>query len=220
VDQPSVECNNLQEKHASARSYTCPHCNKTFVSSAECRKHARVHTAEKNFKCSQCEMQFRDVTDLNEHMSVHNGDKLHKCSHCKKSFSKVFDLKVHETIHTGEKLFACPYCDEKFTHYSSRKGHIVRVHGEVTPYRCDHCGKCFKSTYYLKRHLQSHNSDKSFRCSDTSFSCDKTFSGQSDLCKDGLVHERSSLNSETMPSESEQHVAENNSADILVVAIL
>jgi len=213
VDQPSVECNTQQEKHASARSYTCPHCNKTFVSSAECRKHVRVHTAEKNFKCSQCEMQFRDVVHLNQHMSVHNGDKPYKCSHCKKGFSKVFDLKVHETIHTGEKLFACPYCDEKFTHYSSRKGHIVRVHGEVTPYRCKHCGKCFKSNYYLKKHLRSHNSDKSF-------SGDKVFSEQSDLCEDELVHEKSSLNSETMPSESEQHMAETNSADILVVAIL
>ena len=97
----------------------------------------------------------------------------------------------------------CPFCYIKLSSKQSRDRHIKIIHGdkpstkpesnETNPdppiEKCDICGKCFKHSTSLKRHMKQHETESKISCD----ICKKEF-GREDTLKKHLRNTHSSFN--------------------------
>ncbi|XP_056329473.1 gastrula zinc finger protein XlCGF67.1-like [Danio aesculapii] len=134
------------------KSYTCPHCEKSFNQTGHLRDHIRIHTGEKPYTCQQCGKRFIHSGHLRDHMRIHTGEKPHTCSHCGKSFTQKAHYTVHLRVHTGEKPYTCPHCGKSF----SRRGHYTDHLRFYSGNSCQKCGKIFRCKLSLKKHIETH----------------------------------------------------------------
>jgi len=119
-------------------------------------------------------------------MRVHTGDELYKCSQCDKSFSQLGHLQLHKRhVHSNRRPYDCRYCGKMFKRSQELKRHVY-THTGAKPYSCSHCSDCFKSHYQLKAHLlKSHDEGTWFTC----HICQKKCSRKGDLKYHLLCHE-------------------------------
>ncbi|CAN1286774.1 Transcription factor IIIA [Linum perenne] len=134
------------EEEDGAKSNTCEECGSCFRKPAYLKEHLRSHSLERPFKCSVdgCHASYRRKDHLNRHLLQHKG-----------------------------KLFKCPIesCTREFVFQSDVKGHVKEVHEEhdestdvegLRQYVCEEpgCGKAFPWPSKLKKHQDSHWTDK------------------------------------------------------------
>ena len=88
------------------------------------------------------------------------------CDACGKLFYNQWNLKRHkEYLHSEnmKKNFICDVCGALFTSEYQRRHHHIKRHGprfktKSTPhYACEQCGKKYRDTFNLIRHLKKHS---------------------------------------------------------------
>ena len=90
----------------------------------------------------------------------------YECDTCNRTFLGHVMLKVHQyqehyenphlsQIEIGDK-YVCRVCLKLFTRNSDVKAHILRIHCGDRRYPCTICGKRFKESTHLRKHLFSH----------------------------------------------------------------
>lgn len=85
----------------SIKSFTCPHCQTTFLSQQNVIKHIRIqHSIEYPFECEQCDMIFGTKDNLDRHRYIHRVRGLWSCNLCKMEFDSENQLFSHKRIHT------------------------------------------------------------------------------------------------------------------------
>ena len=95
------------------------------------------------------------------------------CDQCNKTIKGRVMLQAHqyqehyenpeiENLDIGDK-HACRVCLKLFTRNSDVKAHILRVHCGDRRYPCTMCGKRFKESTHLRKHLYTHTGKLSDR---------------------------------------------------------
>lgn len=64
---------HINSSHLKIKGFTCPECNKPFVSKQNLKEHHFIHTGEKPFPCDEpgCQKRFRQVSQLSIHKRIH-----------------------------------------------------------------------------------------------------------------------------------------------------
>uniref|UniRef100_UPI0037E867AE zinc finger protein 37 homolog n=1 Tax=Semicossyphus pulcher TaxID=241346 RepID=UPI0037E867AE len=76
----------------------------------------------------------------------------------------------HFDTHTGKTAFKCDTCGKTFKSRSGFQRHI-NVHTDEKPYLCKTCGKGFKCNSQLRIHMRMHTGEKPYSCK----TCGKDF---------------------------------------------
>ena len=97
----------------------------------------------------------------------------YQCETCNKTIKGRVMLQAHQYQEhyenpdmgrigeVGDK-HACRVCLKLFTRNSDVKAHILRVHCGDRRYPCTMCGKRFKESTHLRKHLYTHTGKQSF----------------------------------------------------------
>jgi KRAB domain-containing zinc finger protein len=147
----------------------CNLCLKTFNQTSNLNQHIlQCHTGERPFKCDHlgCEKRFSSSGTLSRHSKTHSFHKTFNCDFLQyeKSYNNQSNLRRHKLIHTKYKAFICPNqdCSKKFNEKGNMKKHIKEIHTppDHKPFNCKICIKKFKTEWYLKAHLKTHETNR------------------------------------------------------------
>ena len=71
----------------------------------------------------------------------------------------------------------CEECGKTLRDKQVLKNHMINIHTEEMPFKCDKCDKCFKQAGNMKQHQLLHSNVKNFTCN----ACEKKFKHKGDL---------------------------------------
>jgi len=139
----------------------CEICGKICKDSHLLKCHMLVHQDERPFKCRVCGEGFKRRYNMITHEQIHAGLKF-PCPDCPMVFTTARYLQQHSRRHLPRVLKRyrkdkkpsevpqgfCPDGDK------CTKRHSL-IHTGF-PFKCDTCPKTFKTSYYLKQHVETH----------------------------------------------------------------
>lgn len=184
-DADSNDCpaSVVVESADSAKSMACDDCGKVFKQMPHLRRHKLVvHSNKRPYCCSHCRRSFSHVSGLIRHQLVHRKQAVRKSPNPKRILSEAERAEDFESAEAVESLnemngsenpldvaaantstseaeifqLVCSLCGKSFTKEASLKKHKAVAHGNLRPYACATCQKCFRQSYDLKRHLKKH----------------------------------------------------------------
>lgn len=137
---------------------------------------------EEDVNCPICMEIFHNKQDLEDHLikwhpdNDENNENVEggrvECHICKKTYSCATTLRRHLVTHTNARPYSCDICGKDFAWSSACNAHRNNVHFGNYRFKCETCGRGFKTKEVLKRHETSHTGLKPFECD----ICGKKFS--------------------------------------------
>ncbi|KOB77312.1 putative zinc finger protein [Operophtera brumata] len=159
------------------KKFTCPKCNKHFISEYFVKRHILKHISTK-VKCGPCGTKFGNKFSLNEHTKYAHvlfQSDYRACKTCGRGFAKAHKLKHHEKQHRNK---VCPLCDKIFKTQSYFDTHMQRhvpkliVLNKKYEQSCSFCEKECSNDNQLSLHVNKvHLQIKPYSCD----MCDKQF---------------------------------------------
>lgn len=113
-------------------------------------------------------------------------DQIWRCDHdqCGRIFSKKGYLASHVQSHSASKPYVCELCDKTFRTTGYLKQHIDAIHNADRLFQCQKCKKRFRTEDECNKHYEKHSAKGPFGCVD----CDKSFYYQTDLRRHSRKH--------------------------------
>ncbi|CAC5388827.1 KRAB [Mytilus coruscus] len=144
----------------------CNECSKLFFSGYDLARHFNSVHKNITYDCTTCSKTFKSKVGLTYHERGHANNFRFLYPYCGKGFNYNGDFEGHKAGHDGEKNFECSKCQKKFQYKSSRNVHqgLCGKKKSDCAYKCDTCGKVFKSLKYLKEHVKSHTNPDRYQC--------------------------------------------------------
>ncbi|KAG7455535.1 hypothetical protein MATL_G00257780, partial [Megalops atlanticus] len=174
-------------------SFTCPLCNKNFITQHQLTVHIRQHNTESrasDHSCSICGKALSSASSLDRHMLVHSGERPYRCSACGQTFTTNGNMHRHMKIHDKDPsstMASSPTSPIKGHRRTSAKRkpslEDKSNQGDQSPkekvleespqdkrdpaqeeeMQCPLCFKTFICKYGLESHMETHP-DTSLRC--------------------------------------------------------
>lgn len=141
-------------KKKEKRTFTCFHCNESFLQTTELFMHTCSGKKEKGFMCEVCGKTFILRSSFINHKIIHSKKKPYKCTLCGKKSSQQSNHLYHMSReHPGEKPFSCLFfpCSKSFmTRMEQKKHHIL--HRKIL---CKYCDQSFADRPTMLKHRVS-----------------------------------------------------------------
>ncbi|GFN75282.1 Zinc finger protein 729 [Plakobranchus ocellatus] len=168
-------------------SYICNVCGKPIFKYPLFLKHVSTHDGAFSFQCTVCQEGFRQPCLLRSHIDLQHPHVLpYQCRRCLKRFKLHGSLATHlktcdvdpsslpyaqemqfiDQLSQKRKLdgedeeaaqYSCPICMVMYDSPEDLKRHM-KHHDEMKPYKCEICGRGFRTRYMLQKHTSIHNS--------------------------------------------------------------
>lgn len=198
---PKVEV-EISEPITHKGSIQCNDCGEFFKSKCKLRVHWKKIHLPKSYVCPTCRRLFKTVKAYNKHMKslqgpcseIANGievriegegkSRTFFCTNCDYKCNRMLSIKMHLVKHSGQRLYQCDQCNLCYTQGSSLQAHKESAHF-VPKYRteCHICGKTYKGSRRLYRHIKTHMEEK-YQCD----ICKKFMKGKKSLQTHLLRH--------------------------------
>lgn len=115
----------------------------------------------------------------------HESDKSHRqCAECGKCFKLKDSYLRHMRIHNDERPFTCHICGKQFRDSGGLSRHLRDVHAKLKNFTCDLCSRSFASKATRDDHRRTHTGERPYVCD----SCGKTFKSKASLYIHSKLH--------------------------------
>ncbi|XP_053117682.1 zinc finger protein 646 [Hemicordylus capensis] len=168
------------------RPYGCGECGRTYRHAGSLLNHQKSHKIG-HFACPLCSKTYPNLMSLKNHQRIHYEVKRHRCLDCGKAFKWQRQLLRHQrrphpcgrsplgpecerdkaapqkeqgSGHAEAPIgpFRCPLCPKQFPNHTALKNHS-RVHAKKR-FECSECGKAYRASKDLLRHLRRHQAEE------------------------------------------------------------
>ncbi|KAH1010265.1 hypothetical protein HUJ05_004584 [Dendroctonus ponderosae] len=196
--------------HTKEKKYVCKLCGKTFFTFTNLTQHQPFHTEERPFQCHICNKSYKikrglvlhsnkhtkskTYSSLSLHMRTHSDIFSFECEVCSEKFRTKKDLKSHHQTHKFfhyvgtshneqnplkvEQTSHADECDDQIsvkedqsraiTSKSFTIKYIFKRHGDTyereKQYRCELCKESFHEFEIISRHLECHSTKQCYEC--------------------------------------------------------
>lgn len=149
--------------------HNCDKCPATFTTSTGLRTHRFVHKQMRDFVCNieGCSAAFKCNESLKRHLNSHLRLRKYECTDCHRDFTDSYKLKRHrQSFHVPldpAQQASCPICGKTFKSSHYMQKHLI--YHEPPKFICEICNKGYHSPVNLKSHIKSsHGGAKDFNC--------------------------------------------------------
>ena len=132
-----------------------------------------VQNGERSHSCRFCPRTFRFFRHLRCHENAHNRSEKYECHICKRMFVRETNLKLHLDLHTKKEIKPLPIKKPP------KKSPIIKVEQ-----KCDTCGKIFKDSNKLSRHIKEVHEKVAIECQ----ICKRSFKSESNVQRHMKTH--------------------------------
>ncbi|KAF3421015.1 hypothetical protein E2986_09372 [Frieseomelitta varia] len=195
LDQPAIMSDQLQDSDVTIKEEVCQMYNSDNIEKLKLDNgkptdspNTKNGSKKARGKCKACSNNSKSSSDLCEHMkSKANVDvqESYQCVECGKCFKLKDSFLRHMRIHTDERPFTCHVCGKQFRDSGGLSRHLKDVHAKLKNFTCDICNKSFASKATREDHRRTHTGERPYVCD----SCGKTFKSKASLF--GLPQKRS-----------------------------
>ncbi|XP_035737207.1 zinc finger protein 432-like isoform X2 [Vespa mandarinia] len=139
-------------------------------------------------KTKICKTSLNDTKDTNEQIKKQKNfsdtQESYQCIECGKFFKLKDSYLRHMRIHKDERPFTCHVCGKQFRDSGGLSRHLKDVHAKLKNFMCDICGKSFASKATRDDHRRTHTGERPYICD----SCGKTFKSKASLYIHSKLH--------------------------------
>ncbi|XP_003491381.2 zinc finger protein 121-like isoform X3 [Bombus impatiens] len=196
LDQPTIMSNQLQDNDVTIKEEVSQIYNSDSMEKLKLDDETYKLTDSSNAKngskkvkgrCKICSNNSKDSKDSCEHIknkAIIDVQESYQCVECGKCFKLKDSFLRHMRIHTDERPFTCHVCGKQFRDSGGLSRHLKDVHAKLKNFTCDICGKSFASKATREDHRRTHTGERPYVCD----SCGKTFKSKASLYIHSKLH--------------------------------